>query len=190
MAGRILGMGDVVSLVEKAQQEVSEDDAKALEAKMAKGQLDMDDFLKQMKMMRRMGSMKSLMGMLPGVGSMIKDIDIDEKELDRTEAMIQSMTKAERKKPDIVTHKRKQRIASGSGTDSNQVGKLTKQFGMLSKMMKSMGGMGAGGKAALAQQLGGGMGAMGGMGGFAGFGKGGTKAKSSGVKKRKPKKRR
>tara|TARA_R110002096_G_scaffold173781_5_gene348486 strand:- start:132832 stop:134340 length:1509 start_codon:yes stop_codon:yes gene_type:complete len=190
MAGRILGMGDVVSLVEKAQQEVSEDDAKALEAKMAKGQLDMDDFLKQMKMMRRMGSMKSLMGMLPGVGSMIKDIDIDEKELDRTEAMIQSMTKAERKKPDIVTHKRKQRIASGSGTDPNQVGKLTKQFGMLSKMMKSMGGMGAGGKAALAQQLGGGMGAMGGMGGFAGFGKGGTKAKSSGVKKRKPKKRR
>jgi len=186
MAGRILGMGDVVSLVEKAQQEVSEDEAMALEAKMAKGQLDMDDFLKQMKMMRRMGSMKSLMGMLPGVGSALKDIDIDEKELDRTEAMIQSMTSDERKKPDLIRHTRKQRIARGSGTDANQVGKLTKQFGMLSKMMKSMGGMGAGGKAALAQQLTGG---GGGMGGFGGFGKGGTKAKSSGVKKRKPKKK-
>ncbi len=189
MAGRILGMGDVVSLVEKAQQEVSEDEAMALEAKMAKGQLDMDDFLKQMKMMRRMGSMKSLMGMLPGVGSALKDIDIDEKELDRTEAMIQSMTSDERKKPDLIKHTRKQRIARGSGTDANQVGKLTKQFGMLSKMMKSMGGMGAGGKAALAQQLTGGGGGMGGAGGFAGFGKGGTKAKSSGVKKRKPKKK-
>jgi len=185
MAGRILGMGDVVSLVEKAQQEVSEDEAMALEAKMAKGQLDMDDFLKQMKMMRRMGSMKSLMGMLPGVGSALKDIDIDEKELDRTEAMIQSMTSVERKKPDLIKHTRKQRIAKGSGTDPNQVGKLTKQFGMLSKMMKGMGGMGAGGKAALAQQLTGG----GGMGGFPGFGKGGTKAKTSGVKKRKPKKK-
>lgn len=188
MAGRILGMGDVVSLVEKAQEQVSEDEAKALEAKMAKGQLDMDDFLKQMKMMRRMGSMKSLMGMLPGVGSMMKDIDIDEKELDRTEAMIQSMTKEERKKPDIVSHKRKQRIASGSGTDPNQVGKLTKQFNMLSKLMKNMGGMGAGGKAALAQSLNGGGGM--GLGGLPGFGKGATKSKSRGVKKRKPKKRR
>ncbi len=191
MAGRILGMGDVVSLVEKAQQEVTEDEAAALEAKMAKGQLDMDDFLKQMKMMRRMGSMKSLMGMLPGVGSALKDIDIDEKELDRTEAMIHSMTMHERKKPDLIKHTRKQRIAKGSGTDPNQVGKLTKQFSMLSKMMKSMGGMGAGGKAALAQQLtgGGGMGGMGGMGGFPGFGKASTKAKSKGVKKRKPKKK-
>ncbi len=188
MAGRILGMGDVVSLVEKAQEQVSEDEAKALEAKMAKGQLDMDDFLKQMKMMRRMGSMKSLMGMLPGVGSMMKDIDIDEKELDRTEAMIQSMTPKERKKPDIVNHKRKQRIAKGSGTDPNQVGKLTKQFNMLSKLMKNMGGMGAGGKAALAQSLSGGGGM--GLGGLPGFGKGATKSKSRGVKKRKPKKRR
>lgn len=186
MAGRILGMGDVVSLVEKAQQEVSEDEAMALEAKMAKGQLDMDDFLKQMKMMRRMGSMKSLMGMLPGVGSMVKDIDIDEKELDRTEAMIHSMTKNERKKPDLIKHTRKQRIANGSGTDPNQVGKLTKQFGMLSKLMKGMGGMGAGSKAAMAQQLSGG--GMGGMGGLPGFGKGATKAKSRGVKKRKKRK--
>ena len=189
MAGRILGMGDVVSLVEKAQQEVSEDEAMALEAKMARGELDMNDFLKQMKMMRRMGSMKSLMGMLPGVGSAIKDLDIDEKELDRTEAMIQSMTMDERKKPEVIKHARKQRIARGSGTDPNQVGKLTKQFGMMSKMMKAMGGMGAGSKAAMAQQLAGG-GGMGGLGGFGGFGKGGTKAKRSGVKKRKPKKRR
>lgn len=191
MAGRILGMGDVVSLVEKAQQEVSEDEAMALEAKMAKGELDMNDFLKQMKMMRRMGSMKSLMGMLPGVGSAIKDLDIDEKELDRTEAMIQSMTMAERKKPDVIRHTRKQRIASGSGTDPNQVGKLTKQFGMMQKMMKAMGGMGAGSKAAMAQQMAGGAGGgMAGLGALAGLRKSGTKAKKSGVKKRKPKKRR
>ncbi|MGJ8637712.1 MAG: signal recognition particle protein [Phycisphaerales bacterium] len=189
MAGRILGMGDVVSLVEKAQQEVTEEDAKALEAKMAKGELDMNDFLKQMKMMRRMGSMKSLLGMLPGVGSAIKDLDIDEKELDRTEAMIQSMTMAERKKPEVIKHTRKQRIAKGSGTDPNHVGKLTKQFGMMQKMMKAMGGMGAGSKAAMAQQMagaaGGGMGGMGGLGALAGLRKGGTKAKKSGVKKRK-----
>ncbi|MBO6514097.1 MAG: signal recognition particle protein [Phycisphaerales bacterium] len=195
MAGRILGMGDVVSLVEKAQQEVTEEDAKALEAKMAKGELDMNDFLKQMKMMRRMGSMKSLLGMLPGVGSAIKDLDIDEKELDRTEAMIQSMTMEERKKPGVIKHTRKQRIAKGSGTDPNQVGKLTKQFGMMQKMMKAMGGMGAGSKAAMAQQMagaagGGGMGGMGGLGALAGLRKSGTKAKKSGVKKRKPKKRR
>lgn len=194
MAGRILGMGDVVSLVEKAQQEVTEDEAMALEAKMAKGELDMNDFLKQMKMMRRMGSMKSLLGMLPGVGSAMKDMDIDEKELDRTEAMIQSMTMAERKKPDVIRHTRKQRIARGSGTDPNQVGKLTKQFGMMQKMMKAMGGMGAGSKAAMAQQMaggaGGGMGGMGGLGALAGLRKSGTKAKKSGVKKRKPKKRR
>ena len=189
MAGRILGMGDVVSLVEKAQQEVTEDEAKAIEAKMMRGELTMDDFLKQMKMMRRMGSMKSLLGMLPGVGSSLKDLDFDESELDRTEAMIQSMTMDERTRPDVIKHSRKQRIARGSGTDPNQVGRLTKQFGMLSKMMKSMGGMGGGAKAAMAQQLAGGdAGGMGGMGNLAGLGRGGgTKSKPRGVKKRKPK---
>ena len=192
MAGRILGMGDVVSLVEKAQQEVSEEEAAALEEKMARGELDMDDFLKQMKMMRRMGSMKSLLGMLPGVGSALKGMDIDEKQLDRTEAMIQSMTRNERKRPDIIRHSRKVRIASGSGTDPNQVGQLSKQFGMLSKVMKQMGGMGAGGKAAAAKAMSGALGGGGGMPGMGGAGipgfsmKKSTKNKS--IKKRKKRK--
>ncbi len=195
MAGRILGMGDVVSLVEKAQQEVSEDEAAALEAKMAKGELDMDDFLKQMKMMRRMGSMKSLLGMLPGVGSALKGIDIDEKQFDRTEAMIQSMTPKEKKNPEIIKHSRKVRIADGSGTNQNEVGKLTKQFTMMGKMMKQMGAMGAGGKMAAAKAMSEGMGGMGGMPGMGGMGvpgfsmKKSTKSKGGGAKKRKPKKR-
>jgi signal recognition particle subunit SRP54 len=189
MAGRILGMGDVVSLVEKAQQEVSEEDAAKLEAKMSKGELTMDDFLKQMKTLRKMGSMKSLLGMLPGIGQMLKDVDIDEKQLDRTEAMIQSMTVKERSKPDLINNPRKRRIAAGSGTDQNQVGQLVKQFGVLNKMTKQMGSMGAGSRAAAAKQLAGGgmftgLPQMPGMGG-----KGATKAPSRGVKKRKPKRR-
>lgn len=189
MAGRILGMGDVVSLVEKAQGEVSEEDAKKLEAKMSKGELNMDDFLKQMKTLRKMGSMKSLLGMLPGIGSMLKDVDIDEKQLDRTEAMIQSMTVRERAKPDLINNPRKRRIAGGSGTDQNQVGQLVKQFGMLNKMTRQMGMMGAGSKAAAAQQLasGGMLGGLPGMGGMGG--RGTTSAPARGVKKRKPKKR-
>ncbi|MGV6814593.1 MAG: signal recognition particle protein [Phycisphaerales bacterium] len=196
MAGRILGMGDVVSLVEKAQAEVSEDEAAALEAKMAKGELDMDDFLKQMKMMRRMGSMKSLLGMLPGVGSALKDLDVDEKQFDRTEAMILSMTPDEKKKPEMIKHSRKVRIANGSGTEQNEVGRLTKQFTMMSKMMKQMGGMGAGGKMAAAKAMAGGMGGMGGMPGMGGMSvpgfsmKKSTKSKPGGGKKRKPKKKR
>ncbi|MEZ6165674.1 MAG: signal recognition particle protein [Phycisphaerales bacterium] len=193
MAGRILGMGDVVSLVEKAQQEVSEEEAAELEAKMAKGELDMEDFLKQMKMMRRMGSMKSLLGMLPGVGSAIKGMDIDEKQLDRTEAMILSMTPEERKKPDIIKHSRKVRIASGSGSDANQVGQLAKQFAMMSKVMKQFGSMGAGGKMAAAKAMSGalGGGGMPGMGGMSvpGFSmKKSTKGGQRGVKSRKKRK--
>ncbi len=189
MAGRILGMGDVVSLVEKAQQEVSEEDARKLEAKMSKGELTMDDFLKQMKTLRKMGSMKSLLGMLPGIGSMLKDIDIDEKQLDRTEAMIQSMTPVERAKPDLINNPRKRRIASGSGTDQNQVGQLVKQFGLLNKMTRQMGSMSAGSKMAAAKQLSGsgmfsGMPPLPGMGG-----KGSTVASKRGVKQRKPKRR-
>ncbi len=185
MAGRILGMGDVVSLVEKAQQEVDEEDAKRLEAKMAKGELTMDDFLKQMKTLRKMGSMKSLLGMLPGVGSMLKDIDIDEKQLDRTEAMIQSMTPDERRDPEKINNPRKRRIAAGSGTKPDQVGQLTKQFGLLNKMTKQMGAMSAGSKMAAAKQLSGsgmfsGMPAMPGLGG-----KGSTKGPKRGVKSRK-----
>jgi signal recognition particle subunit SRP54 len=194
MAGRILGMGDVVSLVEKAQEEVSEEEAKALEEKMAKGELDMEDFLKQMKMMRRMGSMKSLLGMLPGVGSAIKGMDIDEKQLDRTEAMILSMTPKERKKPDIIKHSRKVRIAKGSGSDPNAVGQLSKQFTMMSKVMKQMGSMGAGGKMAAAKAMSGALGGGGGMPGMGGVGvpgfsmKKSTKSSKRGTKSRKKRK--
>lgn len=193
MAGRILGMGDVVSLVEKAQDEVSEEEAMRLEAKMSKGELTMDDFLKQMKTLRRMGSMKSLLGMLPGVGQMLKDVDIDEKQLDRTEAMIHSMTPGERAKPDLINNPRKRRIAAGSGADQAQVGQLVKQFGVLNKMTRQMGAMSASSKEAAARQLSaGGMpgGAPGGMPGLGGFGaRGSTAAPRRGVKQRKPKKR-
>ncbi len=190
MAGRILGMGDVVSLVEKAQQEVTEEEAEKLQAKMSKGELTMDDFLKQMRTLRRMGPMKQLMGMLPGVGSMLKDIDIDEKQLDRTEAMVQSMTPAERAKPDVIKGKRQKRIAQGSGNEQPAVGQLVKQFSLLNKMTKQMSGMSGASRVAAAKQLaGGGMGGM--MSGMPGMAtKGSTKSSGRGVKKRKPKKRR
>ncbi|MEQ8850556.1 MAG: signal recognition particle protein [Phycisphaerales bacterium] len=190
MAGRILGMGDVVSLVEKAQQEVTEEEAEKLQEKMAKGELTMDDFLKQMRSLRRMGPMKQLMGMLPGVGSMLKDIDIDEKQLDRTEAMVQSMTPEERARPELIKGKRQKRIASGSGNEQPAVGQLVKQFGLLNKMTKQMSGMSGSARVAAAKQLaGGGMGGM--MSGMPGMAtKGSTKSSSRGVKKRKPKKRR
>jgi signal recognition particle subunit SRP54 len=161
---------------------------------MAKGELDMEDFLKQMKMMRRMGSMKSLLGMLPGVGSALKGMDIDDKQLDRTEAMILSMTPDERKKPDIIKHSRKVRIASGSGSEANQVGQLAKQFGMMSKVMKQFGSMGAGGKMAAAKAMSGALGGGGGMPGMGGMGvpgfsmKKSTKSNKRGTKSRKKRK--
>lgn len=191
MAGRILGMGDVVSLVEKAQEEVSEEEALALQEKMAKGEMTMDDFLGQLKTLRRMGPMKQLMGMLPGIGSAVKGMDFDEKELDRVEATINSMTKEERRKPDIINVPRRRRIATGSGTEQQRVAQLVKQFGMVSKMTKQMAGMSAGDKMRAARQVGaagaGGMAA--GMRGVAGLGKGSTKTASM-KKKFKPKKKR
>ena len=143
IASRILGMGDIVSLVEKAQEQVSEEDALALQEKMAKGKMTLDDFLKQLRMMRKMGSMKSLLGMLPGIGSQLKDINLDDKQINRTEAIIQSMTKEERRDIDILTASRRRRIAQGAGTDQAAVGKLVKGFEMVSKMGKQMSGMGA-----------------------------------------------
>lgn len=189
MAGRILGMGDVVSLVEKAQEQVNEEDAKKLEAKMAKGELTMDDFLKQMKTLRRMGPLRQIMGMLPGVGSALKDINIDEKHMDRVEAMIESMTPQERAKPDVINLSRRKRVASGSGVKIDEVGGLVKQFGVINKLTKTMAGMSGSQKAAAAREFSG----AGGMAGMQGLpslaGKGSTKAKARGVKKRKPKKR-
>jgi len=143
VAGRILGMGDVVSLVEKAQEQVSMEDAEALQAKMAKGEMTMDDFLKQLKTLRRMGPMKQLMGLLPGVGSMLKDVHIEDKQLDKVEAMICSMNKQERAQPSLLNNSRRKRIAAGSGTKVDDVGQLVKQFDMVSKMTRQMAGLSA-----------------------------------------------
>lgn len=167
VAGRILGMGDVVSLVEKAKEEVSEEEAAELQAKMAKGEMTMDDFVSQIKKLRRMGPLKQIMGMLPGVGQALKDIDVDEKQFDRIEAMVSSMTPEERRKPGKVDNSRRRRISAGSGTQTSEVSKLTKQFDTVSKLFKSMsggGGMGAMGQMRAAQQMG-----AGGMPGMAGM---------------------
>jgi len=142
IASRILGMGDVISLVEKAQQQVSEEEAAALQEKMAKGKMTMDDFLGQLKSIRKMGSMKSLLGMMPGIGSQLKGIDIDEKQIDRTEAIIQSMTKDERTDIDVLNNARRRRIARGSGTGAADVSQLVKGFEMVSQMSKQLAGMG------------------------------------------------
>ena len=191
MAGRILGMGDVVSLVEKAQEEVSEEEAQRLEAKMAKGELTMDDFLKQLRTLRRMGPLKQLMGMLPGVGSMLKDVQVDEKQLDTIEASINSMTVQERAKPSLVNNSRKKRIAAGSGTDQQAVGQLVKQFEALSTLTKQMAGMSTGARMRAAKELGsGGVPGLSGMPGMAGLGgKGSTKAEAPGRFKQRKKKR-
>jgi signal recognition particle subunit SRP54 len=146
MAGRILGMGDVVSLVEKAQQEVSEQEAEQLAAKMAEGRMTMDDFLKQLRSIRRMGPMKQLLGMLPGVGAALKDLEVDEKQLDRLEGIVHSMTPQERDNIKILNKSRTKRIARGAGTTQGEVNKLTKQFEMVQKMTKQVAGGGIGGR--------------------------------------------
>lgn len=146
VAGRILGMGDVVSLVERAQQEVNEEEANEAAEKLAKGQFTLDDFLKQMKMIRRMGPMKQLLGMLPGVGGMLKDVNIDENQVDRMEAIILSMTRRERQKVGIIDRSRQKRIAAGSGAKVEDVSRMVKQFEMMQKMTQQMAGMGSAGK--------------------------------------------
>ena len=153
MAGRILGMGDVVSLVEKAQMEVSEEEAEAMAEKMAKGQLSMDDFLKQLRSIRRMGPMKQLLGMLPGVGSALKNVEVDEKQLDRLEGIVNSMTPRERNDVKLLKKSRVRRISQGSGTQPADVNKLTKQFGMMSQMTQQMAGMGMGGRIKAMREL-------------------------------------
>lgn len=142
IAGRILGMGDVVSLVEKAQEQVSEEDAERMAEKMAKGELTMDDFLDQLRSLRKMGPMKQLLGMLPGVGSALKDVQVDEKQLDRIEGIVNSMTRKERASVRTLDHSRRRRIATGSGSKVEDVGKLVKQFEMVSKMTKQVAGLG------------------------------------------------
>ncbi len=153
MAGRILGMGDVVSLVEKAREQVSEEEAAQIEAKIAKGEMTMDDFLKQLRTLRRMGPMKQLLGLLPGVGSAMKDVHIDDKQLDRVEAIVSSMTPQERKKPSTLDNSRRRRIATGSGTSSNEVSQLSRQFTTVSKLAQQMASMSAGAKVRAVKEL-------------------------------------
>jgi signal recognition particle subunit SRP54 len=153
VAGRILGMGDVVSLVEKAQQEIDEQEAKTLQERMAKGEMTMDDFLKQLKTLRKMGPLKNLLGLLPGVGSMMKDVNIEDKQLDRVEATISSMNKEERKKPTLINFSRQRRIAKGAGTNEEEVRRLAKQFEIVTKMTQGMAGLSAGDRARMANQM-------------------------------------
>lgn len=148
MASRILGMGDVVSLVEKAQQTFDEEEAKRLNAKLRKNQFDFNDFLTQLEQIKKMGNMKDLLGMIPGMGKAIKNVDIDDNSFKPVEAIIRSMTLEERENPDIINGGRKNRIAVGSGTSIQQVNQLLKQFGDMRKLMKTMNKMG-GGKRAL-----------------------------------------
>ena len=124
MASRILGMGDVLTLIEKAEAAATEDEQKEMEARMMAGELNFDDFLTSYRMMRRMGSFKSLVSMIPGMGKQLKDVDVDERELGRVEAMILSMTPRERRLPHVIDGSRRQRIAQGSGTTVQQVNQL------------------------------------------------------------------
>ena len=142
MASRILGMGDVLTLIEKAQSGLDEEKAAAMMTRMKENKFDMNDLLDQMYQMKSMGSMKQMLSMIPGVGDKIKDIDIDERQLLRIEAIITSMTKAEREKPSLINPSRKRRIASGSGMKVEDVNRLLKQFEQMQKMMKQMPGMG------------------------------------------------
>ncbi len=138
MANRILGMGDIVSFVEKAQENFDQEEAARLQKKMRKNQFDFDDFLKQLNQIKKMGNIKDLMGMIPGVGKAIKDIDIDDDSFKGIEAIIQSMTTHERQNPQVLDGSRKKRIAKGSGTSTAEVNKLVKQFDEMRKMMKAM----------------------------------------------------
>ena len=149
MANRILGMGDVVSLVEKAQQSFDQEEASRLQKKMRKNQFGFDDFLSQLEQIKKMGNLKDLMGMIPGMGKALKDIDIDDDSFKPIEAIIRSMTPEEKTKPEIINGSRRQRIATGSGTSVQQVNQLLKQFQEMRKMMKMMNKMG-GNKRALA----------------------------------------
>ena len=144
MAERILGMGDVVSLVERAQEQYDEEEARKIQKKIAKNQFGFDDFLKQIQQIKKMGNMKDLVGMIPGVGKAMKDIDIDDDAFKGIEAIIHSMTPSERSTPATINASRKKRIAKGSGTSVQEVNQLMKQFNQMSKMMKMM--QGGGGK--------------------------------------------
>ncbi len=141
MAQRILGMGDVVGLVEKAAEVIDEKDAERLAKRMKRNKFDFNDFLDQMKMMKKMGSMTDLLGMIPGMGSKLKDMPVDDRKMKQVEAIVLSMTPKERANPQIIKGTRRKRIANGSGTSIMQVNQLLKQFSMMRKMMRSKGKM-------------------------------------------------
>ena len=147
MASRILGMGDVISLVERAQQAYDEDEAKRLNKKIRKNQFDFNDFLQQLQQVKKMGNMKDLLGMIPGMGKAMKDVDLDDNSFKPIEAIIRSMTMQERENPDLINGSRKNRIAKGSGRTVQEVNNLLKQFSDMRKLMKTMNKMGGGKKA-------------------------------------------
>lgn len=146
MADRILGMGDIVSLVERAQEQYDEEEAKRLQKKIAKNQFDFDDFINQIQQIKKMGNLKELASMIPGVGKALKNIDIDDNAFKSIEAIIYSMTPKERKNPAIINSSRRQRIAKGSGTSIQEVNKLLKQFDETRKMMRMLTTAKAGGR--------------------------------------------
>jgi signal recognition particle subunit SRP54 len=144
MSQRILGMGDIVSFVEKAQEQFDEKEAQRLSKKIAKNQFDFEDFLQQINQIRKMGNIKDLLGMIPGVGKAVKDIDIDDNAFKKIEAIIFSMTPEERRNPDLINGKRRERLAKGSGNTIQEVNAFVKQFDQMKVMMKRMQGMGVG----------------------------------------------
>jgi signal recognition particle subunit SRP54 len=153
MAQRILGMGDVISLVERAQQQIDEEQAAKINAKIRSNTFNLEDFLDQLQQIKKLGSMKDLMAMIPGMGSAMKDLPMDDNALKPIEAIIHSMTLKERRNPDIINASRRKRIAEGSGTSVKDVNDLLKQFEQMRKMMKSMTNMGKMGR--MMQGLGG-----------------------------------
>ena len=153
MADRILGMGDVVSLVERAQMQYDEEEAKRLEKKIRKNKFDFDDFMGQIQQIKKMGNLKDLASMIPGVGKQIKDLDIDDDAFKGIEAIINSMTPKERQNPDIINQSRRRRIAAGSGTKLDDVNRLMKQFDQTRKMMKMVSGMGSSKMAQMANAM-------------------------------------
>ena len=153
MADRILGMGDIVSLVERAQQQFDEEEAKRLEKKIRKNKFDFDDFMGQIQQIKKMGNIKDLAAMIPGVGKQIKDLDIDDNAFKGIEAIINSMTPKERQNPDIINQSRRRRIAAGSGTKLDDVNRLMKQFDQTRKMMRMVSGMGSSKMAQMANAM-------------------------------------
>ena len=140
MASRILGMGDVMSLIERAEQQISEKEARELERKLRENSFDMNDMLVQFRQIRKMGDIKGMLNMIPGLGAKLRDVEIDERQFDRLEAIILSMTPAEREKPALINPSRKRRIAAGSGMKVEDVNRLLKQYEAMCQMMKQMGG--------------------------------------------------